>query len=188
MGDPSDLNLGQLTRKIVFLVALVSAKRVKALSNLSVAPGLMEITPKLVRFNPVKLDKHNRPTFLMQPLIVRRFEDRELDPICHLEVYLGRTWGLRTSDSLFVTTIKPHAAAAKKTLARWIAELITSSGQRGTGGSVRSVWSSKALAQDLSLESLIEAGEWSRESTFFQFHNRVTKTFTHAVLEEEGDL
>ena len=44
-GDPVNLDLGQLTRKTIFLVALVSAKRVKALANLSVAPGLVELTP-----------------------------------------------------------------------------------------------------------------------------------------------
>ena len=118
----------------------------KALSNLSVVPGLVELTPEAVRFNPVKLDKHNRLTYLMQLLKIRRFEDRDLYPVCHLEVYLSQTRGLRTSDSLFMTTRKPHAAAARGTLARWLAEVITSSDQRGAGRSVRSVGSSKVLA------------------------------------------
>ena len=84
-------------------------------------------------------------------------------------------------------TIRPHSAATRRTIARWIAELIASTGQTGTGGSVRSGGSSKALAGDLDLDSIIEAGEWSRESTFFRFYNRATKTFSQAVLEGEED-
>ena len=87
-------------------MALVSAKRVKALANLSMAPGLMKVNRNLVRFSPVKLDKHNRPTFLMQPLRISRFEDETLDPVRHLEVYLRRTKYLRTSNSLFISTTR----------------------------------------------------------------------------------
>ena len=57
-GWPEDLDLAQLTRKTMFLMALVSSKRVKALSNLSIAPSLVEFSPGAVRFSPVKLDKH----------------------------------------------------------------------------------------------------------------------------------
>ena len=41
----SNLSLADLTRKTTFLLALVTAKRVKALFNLSTAQGLMEFSP-----------------------------------------------------------------------------------------------------------------------------------------------
>ena len=110
-----------------------------------------------------------------------------MDPVHHLEAYLRRTRSLRTSNSLFITTIKPHTATASRTLARWISDLITSSGQQGKGGSVRLASSSKALAKNLTLDSVLEAGEWSRSSTFFRFYNKTVKTFTEAVLEKEDE-
>ena len=127
-GLPEDMDLAQLTRKTLFLLALVSSKRVKALFNLSIAPGLVEFSAESVRFNPVRLDKQNRPSYLMQPLKVRRFEDRALDPVRHLEIYVRRTKSLRTSTSLFVITRKPYSAAARGTLARWLTEVISASG------------------------------------------------------------
>ena len=70
-------------------------------------------------------------------------------------------------------------------MARWISDVISSRGQQGTGGSVRSASSSKALARDLALDSVLEAGEWSRTSTFFRFYNKTVRTFTEVVLEKE---
>ena len=107
-----------------------------------------------------------------------------MDLVCHLEVYLRRTKYLRTSNSLFIFTIRPHTAAARGTLARWIADIISSTDQRGTGGSVRLASSSKALAGNLALDSVLEAGEWSRTSTFFRFYNKTVRTFTEVVLEQ----
>ena len=88
--EKKKFKMSMLTRKTVFLMVLVSAKRVKALSNLLVSPGLLELTPESVRFTPVKLDKH-RLAYLIQPLRIKRFEDRDLDLVCHLKVYLRRT-------------------------------------------------------------------------------------------------
>ena len=158
----------------------------KALFNLSIAPGLVEFSAESVRFNPVKLDKHNRPSYLMQPLKVRRFEDRALDPVRHLEIYVRRTKGLRTSNSLFVITRKPYSAVARGTLARWLTEVISASGQKGTGRSVRSVGSSKAMAREIPLDSILEAGDWSRQNTFLRFYYKMEKTYDRVILEENA--
>ena len=69
-----------------------------------------------------------------------------------------------------------------------ISEVISSSGQKGRGGSVRSASSSKALAKNLTLDLVLEAGEWSRSSTFFCFYNKTVKSFTEVVLEEGGNI
>ena len=59
---PSKLGLSDLTKKTVFLMALVSAKRIASLANFSGAPGMMDLTASLIRFAPISLEKHNRPT------------------------------------------------------------------------------------------------------------------------------
>ena len=44
------------------------------------------------------------------------------------------------------------------------------SSQTSSGGSVRSVASSRAVARGVMLEKGLEAGDWARESTFRQFY------------------
>ena len=50
---PSELGLSDLTKKTVFLMALVSAKRIASLANFSVAPGMMDLTASLIHFIPI---------------------------------------------------------------------------------------------------------------------------------------
>ena len=76
-----------------------------------------------------------------------------------------------------------HGGAAKSTLSRCISDIISSSNQSGKGGSCRSASSSKALTSNLTLESLLEAGEWYRESTFLKFYNKSSITYNRAMLE-----
>ena len=63
---PSTLNLRDLAKKTVFLLALVSAKRVASLANLSIDPGFMESMSNSIRFTPVAMDKHNRLSYLLR--------------------------------------------------------------------------------------------------------------------------
>ena len=57
-GHPSDLGLSDLTKKTLFLLVLVSAKRVASIVNLSIAPGMIDLTASLVRFSLVSLEKN----------------------------------------------------------------------------------------------------------------------------------
>ena len=87
-----------------------------------------------------------------------------------MKTYINRTKQIRKSEQLFVTHNAPHKAASVSTIARWIAQVIAFSGQKGTGGSVRSVSSSYALAKGTSLEAVLCAGDWSRVATFKKFY------------------
>ena len=181
---PSRLSLGDLTKKTVFLLAIVLVKRVAFLNNFSIALGMVDMTSTSIRFTPVLLEKHNRPDFLMQPLKVRKFEDTKLDPVLHIKTYISRTKLLHTSQRLFVTINKPHGMVAKATIARWIKDIISSSNQSGRGGSCRSVSSSKAATSSkISTKAILEAGEWTRESMFRKYYNKASCTYDRAVLK-----
>ena len=77
---------------------------------------------------------------------------------------------LRQSESLFVTLVEPHKAAAVATIAGWLKAVITQSDQQGTAGSTRSVSSSNALSKGVTLEKVMKSGDWARASTFSRFY------------------
>ena len=156
-----------------------------SIANLSIDTGFMESTANSIRFTPVAMDKHNRPSYLLRPLNVISFKDVRLDPVTHIKTYISRTRSVRASNRLFVITTKPFTSASRGTLSRWIADIISSSGQAGKGGSCRSAGPSKVNNSHLSLESILEAGEWSRQTTFFRFYCKTSKTFARTVLEME---
>ena len=56
------------------------------------------------------------------------------------------------------------------TLLHWLKSVISQSGQHGSGGSVRSVTTSTAIGVGVTIEKVLEAGDWSRASTFRNFY------------------
>ena len=96
--------------------------------------------------------------------------DIRIDPVYHLKCYIERTSSIRKSDDLFITHNAPHGQATVITIARWIAQVISMWGQTGSGGSTRSVSTSYALAKGASLADILDAGNWTRETTFKKFY------------------
>jgi hypothetical protein len=76
----------------------------------------------------------------------------------------------RTSESLFVTLKKPHDSASAATIASWLKKVIDMSGQTGSGGSTRSVATSTAFRRGVPLETVLNAADWSRASTFRKYY------------------
>ena len=61
--------------------------------------------------------------------------------------------------------------------------MIGLSGQKGTGGSVRSGSSSYALSKGASIATVLEAGDWSRISTFKKhYYKPVPLSYSEHVL------
>ena len=183
-GPASSLDLKTLTLKTVMLLALACSKRVSSLAMLSVNSKFCEISENYIKLQPIGLEKHSRPGLISTPVKLDSFKkDIRIDPVYYLKSYIEKTKNIRTSEQLFVTHNKPHKSASVASLARWIAQVITHSGQSGSGGSVRSVSTSYALAKGASLASVIEAGDWARVSTFKKFYyHPVPLSFMQHVL------
>ena len=170
-GPASTLDLKTLTLKTVMLLALASSKRISSLALLSVNSKFCEISENYVKFQPIGLEKHSRPGVMLTSVKLCSYKkDIRIDPVYYIKTYLERTKSIRKSEQLFVTHNAPHKAASVTSIARWIAQVISHSGQKGSGGSVRSVSTSYALAKGASLESVLEAGDWARVSTFKKFY------------------
>ena len=180
----ASLDLKCLTLKTVMLLALASPKRCNSLGLLTIKQDFFEISESYVKFQPDGLEKHSRPGLVATPLRIDALtDDPRIDPVHYVKAYLKRTKLIRKSESFFVTHKSPHGSASVTTIARWLAQVISQSGQKGTGGSVRSGSSSYALARGASLEAVLEAGDWSRVSTFKKFYYKpVPLTYMKHVL------
>ena len=177
------LDLTHLTYKTVMLLSLASAKRCSSLALLSIKEGYFCLSDSKVKFQPVGLEKQSRENHIAPPLELEMFEDTRIDPVSCVRAYVNRTESLRTSEQFFVSVNQPHKAVSKATIAGWLSKVIELSGQQGTGGSVRSAASSRAVANGASIETVLEAGDWARQSTFRRFYYKpVPLSFQNAVL------
>jgi hypothetical protein len=167
----NSLSLKLLSLKTIMLVALATAKRASSIKLLTTKSGYIEISEGKIVLQPLGLEKHSRLDQSFPLITLRTYnEDPRLCPVYYLKAYLKRTESLRSSESVFVTIPRPHGAAAVATLLRWLKSVISQSGQHGPGGSVRSVTTSTAIGVGVTIEKVLEAGDWSRASTFRNFY------------------
>ena len=99
-------------------------------------------------------------------------EDKVRCPVRALIWYLERSCVFRSSNSLFITTTAPHRAASKDSVSRWIISAIKSAGDDAlvTGPirahDTRSVSTSWALFNGVSVEKIQKAAFWSNPNSF----------------------
>ena len=148
-------------------------------------PDFCQISESIVKLMPVGLEKHSREGYEASPITLKAFtEDPRIDPVYYVKAYVKATKRLRNSDKLFVSTQAPHSDVNVATLSRWIAQVITQSGQQGTGGSVRSTSASYAMAGGAGLETILGAGDWARARTFQKFYYKpVPLNFQESVIK-----
>ena len=150
------LSLRCLTLKTVMLLALATGKRVSSLYLLSIKKGYIQFSDSKVVLQFDGLEKHSRPEFSGAPVVLQSFnEDPRICPVFYLRYYLKKTKDIRKSDRLFVCVNAPHSAPKPATLSSWLRKVITQSGQAGSGGSVRSLASSRAFALGVSLSDIV---------------------------------
>ena len=89
---------------------------------------------------------------------------------------------MRQGDKLLVSVRKPYKAVLAATISKWLSSVISLSGQWGTGGSVRSVSTSCALGRGATLQSILEAGDWARVSTFKKYYYNASHVIQDKIL------
>lgn len=200
-----------LTIKTLFLIALVSARRVSELRALSVHKDLciFQKDSVVLRLDPAFVPKVNSQFHRSQDIVLPSFcpdpkSSKErvlhcLDVRRALSFYLDRTRDSRRSESLFVSFRNPSVGkpVSASTLSRWIRECIAmaykASGVEVPSGicahSLRSASTSAAYRSFPSLETVCKAATWSSVHTFTK-HYRVDKrasaeaAFGRVVLQQ----
>ncbi|KAI8500686.1 Transcription elongation factor SPT5 [Branchiostoma belcheri] len=118
-------------------------------------------------------------------------QDRRLCAFTYLKEYLRRTSSLRKEgggeQKLFISFSRPHRPVGSATLARWVKSVLGTAGvdtATFSAHSTRGASTSAATAAGVSLHSIMNAADWSRESTFLKYYRRDNNqhTFDQAVL------
>lgn len=184
-----DLELRDLTLKLVALIALTTGQRVQTLCSIAVA--------NIIWGDPVKINlpgvlKTTSPSNPNPQLILPYFKDNP--KICvasTLLIYVNRTKEFREknkTDSLLLSMVPPHKPVCTQTVSNWLVKMLEASGINTNdfkGHSFRHSSSTKAASRGVSTDSIIQTVGWSNARTFARYYNRdiiENDEFANAVL------
>lgn len=150
------------------------------LQALKLGEGAVSIQADGITFLRQGLSKQDRPGHSASKIFVPAFkENKLLDPKRAIAVYLKKTEPFRDKNgkderSLFLTINSPHDKASARTLGNYIVKTIQEAyedkAKKVKAHSTRSIGPSWALYNGASIKSVLEAADWSRESTFTKFY------------------
>lgn len=175
---PNDtLTLERLTKKLVTLLALITAQRVQTLSKIqldNIHQSENEIKIKIT--DKIKTSSRLRE----QPLLkIPFFTDRvSICPAKTLLDYIQKTASLRSENenNLLITYKRPYHTATTQSISRWIKDVLCESGIDTTiftAHSTRHASTSAAARTGINIETIRKAAGWSKNSSVFaQFYNR----------------
>ena len=102
-----------------------------------------------------------------------------LDPNRSLHFYVKNTeeyrQNLKTDNNkLFLSLTEPHQPVASQTFSKWIVPTIYMAygKKKVKGHSTRTIGPHWALFNEVSMKSILESADWSKESTFCNFYLR----------------
>ena len=175
--------LKYLTWKSLFLVAITTFRRASDIQALKLGSGNVSVQKRGITFIRQGLSKSDRQNHVNNKIFVPSFsQDSLLDPVRVLKVYLKRTKKFRefgqdqAKFSLFLSVVEPHKPVTSQTISKWIVSLIKLAYKdpkmKVKGHSTRAIGPSWALFNGASVNSILSAADWSRESTFTKFYLR----------------
>ena len=183
------LSFHDLALRTVMLLALVSAQRGQSIHMMDIKH--MQATSEQYIFQLHGEFKQARVGFETMNVVLPACNDDIRLCIVHtLSVYLSRSEPLRNSSQLFVSTVRPHKAVTKDTIARWIKVTLRLAGidvARFKPHSTRAAATSAAHCKGVKVADILKVAGWSNEKTFARFYNKplhasVGSTFSGAVL------
>lgn len=187
-GPDSQLDDGQLTRKLAMLLALTSAGRASDLQAMELE--YMADKGDKIEFTLVAPTKTSKPWKPRPIITVKAFYGRpRLDPVACLRAYIRRTEQWRTTryhHRLLLGVVAPHNPVAPSTISNWLKRVMRAAGIDTTkyqGHSTRVASTSKAKAAGLSVAEILERANWSRTGTFQRFYNRSDSIDTNLFAE-----
>ena len=180
--------LRALTKKTLFLVSLVTAKRVseiQALSKTVAAIGIDLVVSFLPHFI-AKTEHVDAPVpRSFRVLLLREFaghleEGSRLCPVRALNIYLRRTSSVVVrASSLFVSPRSPSCPISKNAVLYFLREVISDAGAVRQdvaaplcAHSVRGVATSVSFLRNWSISKVLEAATWRSNSVFASFYFR----------------
>ena len=178
-------SLRSLTKKVLFLLALATAKRVGEIQALSRLVSFVGADP-CVSYVPefvAKTESLSNP--IPRSFLVKSLSDfaaglhDELCPVRALRIYLDRTASFSPlSSCLFLSPRRPTRALSKNAVSFFLREVIheAEAGRPEVGPvrahSIRGVSTSAAFHRNWSVASVLESATWCSNSVFVSFYLR----------------
>ena len=195
LSPPEDLNLKQLTLKVVTLSALVSAARCSFLHQVDLNfsyfrnDGYVFLVPGLVKGS--KPHKPHLEIFL--PLFP---PDASLCVPSYLKRYIDVTSSKRNNSSsrnfLFISYVKPHKAVKTSSISRWLKNVLRLSGidtSQFSAHSTRSASSTLAANCGVSISDIMKVADRSRAGTLKKFYQRpILDSYAHRILSSASSV
>lgn len=172
----SDVHIEHLTKKVVTLLALVTAHRVQTLTKINVKNievGHEQIIIKIPDMIKTSSVRSNQPS-----LNIPFFRQRpQICPAEALLEYVNMTKSIRKDiDQLFISFKRPHKAVSSQTVSRWIKGTLSESGidtSIFSAHSTRHAATSSANRSGVSIDLIRKTAGWSGQSNVFaKFYNR----------------
>ena len=173
------LTLKQLMLKLVTLAALTSAARSSSVHKMDL--HFRQFKSNGVLFKIPELTKCSGPKRPLKELFLASFPpDRRLCFVKYLKRYEKVTKRFRNnsnynSNRLFLSYIKPQGPVSSSTIARWVKSVLTLSGintEFFSAHSTRAAASSAAATAGVALKDIMNAADWTNESTFKKFYHK----------------
>ena len=180
----TNLTLLQLSGKLSMLFLLVSAQRCQTLHLIELSD--IKITNDKLFIAPKHLLKQSRPNNHLDLMVFKTYTDDE--NVCIVKTiteYIDRTKELRNSQKLLISTMKPHKAASRNTISRWVKMVLINAGIDPAFGphSTRAASTSKAKLGGIPLETIMKAAGWANSGVFAKFYNKPVDTHPKTVQD-----
>ena len=190
-----DLDLKRLTLKTLALIALTSSDRGQTLHMLNIKDMTYE-NDNIVFVNFCRTKTTRR---VLKPNIVKCIASttEELNVAAYVRAYIERTqeWRspeVKNSNQLFLS-FRTHKPVTKQSLARWLTHVLSMAEidvSKFTSHSFRGAGLSAAYKRGASIESIVQAGNWTNTGTFKSFYNAPSydSNVGRLILENIGEM
>lgn len=184
-----DISLEELSKKLVTILALITAQRVQTLSKIRLENIKFVGREKAIIFISDRIKTSGRNP--IQPTLeIPKFpENQNLCALSTLQNYISRTKQIRGhSDYLILTIKKPHHSAQSQTISRWIKDVLKESGidtSIFSAHSTRHASTSAAERKGINLDIIRKTAGWTENSNVFaRFYNRpiISSTFASSII------
>ena len=191
MPENHDLELRELSLKLVMLLAITTASRSSELHKIQVST-LVDKGDE-IQFHIAGLTKSRKVGEGPMVIRVAQYEpEGKLDVTDCVRTYLGKTAVIRqpgvAGDQLLISFIPPHGPLAPSSVARWLKWGLRDAGidtSKYQAHSTRAAATSKAALEGLNMSQILQQANWSRAATFKKYyHKSVGCLFQEKVLNK----
>ncbi len=179
---PAPTSLLPASKEALFLLLLATGMRVDDVSKLSFVCELEESTPSRLILSFLDKRKCKVRGAWTTSVVVKEYEaDDRLCPakaICRM-LEISASTQVSGVSTLFISS--SGTVPTLYTLRRWVLDILREAGIKATPGSCRSAASSRAFADGVSIDEILNVAGWSSQDTFFRYYQRTVKSSVSSV-------